>query len=59
MYEKITGENAYQFRWRIYGASLRHGRLVGDYNLMSNLPGLFVLGSELLRSGATASAPAP
>jgi succinate dehydrogenase / fumarate reductase flavoprotein subunit len=45
MYEKITGENAYQVPMRIYPAV--HYTMGGswvDYNLMSNLPGLFVLG---------------
>ena len=45
MYEKITGENAYQLPMRIYPAV--HYAMGGtwvDYNLMSSLPGLFVLG---------------
>jgi succinate dehydrogenase / fumarate reductase flavoprotein subunit len=45
MYEKITGENAYTVPMRIYPAV--HYTMGGswvDYNLMSNLPGLFVLG---------------
>jgi succinate dehydrogenase / fumarate reductase flavoprotein subunit len=45
MYEKITGENAYQTPMRIYPAV--HYTMGGtwvDYNLMSTLPGLFVLG---------------
>jgi succinate dehydrogenase / fumarate reductase flavoprotein subunit len=45
MYEKITGENAYRSPMRIYPAV--HYTMGGswvDYNLMSNLPGLFVLG---------------
>jgi succinate dehydrogenase / fumarate reductase, flavoprotein subunit len=45
MYEKITGENAYQGPMRIYPAV--HYTMGGswvDYNLMSNVPGLFVLG---------------
>ncbi len=45
MYEKITGENAYKTPMRIYPAV--HYTMGGswvDYNLMSNLPGLFVLG---------------
>jgi succinate dehydrogenase / fumarate reductase flavoprotein subunit len=45
MYEKITGENAYQLPMRIYPAvHYTMGGLWVDYNLMSNLPGLFVLG---------------
>jgi succinate dehydrogenase / fumarate reductase flavoprotein subunit len=45
MYEKITGENAYEVPMRIYPAV--HYTMGGswvDYNLMSNLPGLFVIG---------------
>ena len=45
MYEKITGENAYQVPMRIYPAA--HYAMGGtwvDYNLMTSLPGLFVLG---------------
>jgi succinate dehydrogenase / fumarate reductase flavoprotein subunit len=45
MYEKITGENGYQVPMRIYPAV--HYAMGGtwvDYNLMTTLPGLFVLG---------------
>jgi succinate dehydrogenase / fumarate reductase flavoprotein subunit len=45
MYEKITGENGYRTPMRIYPAV--HYTMGGtwvDYNLMSSLPGLFVLG---------------
>ena len=45
MYEKITGENAYQSPMRIYPAV--HYTMGGswvDYNLMSSIPGLFVVG---------------
>jgi succinate dehydrogenase / fumarate reductase flavoprotein subunit len=45
MYERITGENAYKQPMRIYPAV--HYTMGGtwvDYNLMSTLPGLFVLG---------------
>jgi succinate dehydrogenase / fumarate reductase flavoprotein subunit len=45
MYEKITGENAYEAPMRIYPAV--HYTMGGtwvDYNLMSTLPGLYVLG---------------
>ena len=45
MYERITGENAYQAPMRIYPAV--HYTMGGtwvDYNLMSTLPGLFVVG---------------
>ena len=45
MYERITGENAYKVPMRIYPAvHYTMGGLWVDYNLMSNLPGLFVLG---------------
>ena len=45
MYEKITGENAYAAPMRIYPAvHYTMGGLWVDYNLMSNIPGLFVLG---------------
>ncbi len=45
MYEKITGENAYQTPMRIYPAvHYTMGGLWVDYNLMSNVPGLFVIG---------------
>jgi succinate dehydrogenase / fumarate reductase, flavoprotein subunit len=45
MYEKITGENAYRAPMRIYPAV--HYTMGGswvDYNLMSSVPGLFVVG---------------
>jgi succinate dehydrogenase / fumarate reductase flavoprotein subunit len=45
MYEKITGENAYEVPMRIYPAV--HYTMGGtwvDYNLMTTLPGLYVLG---------------
>jgi succinate dehydrogenase / fumarate reductase, flavoprotein subunit len=45
MYEKITGENAYQVPMRIYPAV--HYTMGGtwvDYNLMTTLPGLFCIG---------------
>jgi len=45
MYEKITGEDPYKRPMRIYPAPhYTMGGLWVDYNLMSNLPGLFVLG---------------
>ena len=45
MYEKITGENAYERPMRIYPAvHYTMGGLWVDYNLMSNVPGLHVLG---------------
>jgi succinate dehydrogenase / fumarate reductase flavoprotein subunit len=45
MYQNITGENAYQRPMRIYPAvHYTMGGLWVDYNLMSNIPGLHVLG---------------
>ncbi|MFN8006865.1 MAG: fumarate reductase/succinate dehydrogenase flavoprotein subunit [Terriglobia bacterium] len=45
MYERITGEDAYQTPMRIYPAvHYTMGGLWVDYNLMSNVEGLFVLG---------------
>ncbi len=45
MYEKITGENPYEVPMRIYPAPhYTMGGLWVDYNLMSTIPGLFVLG---------------
>ena len=45
MYERITGEDPYVGPMRIYPAiHYTMGGLWVDYNLMSNLPGLFVLG---------------
>jgi succinate dehydrogenase / fumarate reductase flavoprotein subunit len=45
MYAKITGENPYEVPMRIYPAPhYAMGGLWVDYNLMSNLPGLFVIG---------------
>jgi succinate dehydrogenase / fumarate reductase, flavoprotein subunit len=45
MYERITGENPYKTPMRIYPAiHYTMGGLWVDYNLMSNVPGLFVLG---------------
>ncbi len=45
MYERITGESAYKQPMRIYPAvHYTMGGLWVDYNLMSNLPGLHVLG---------------
>lgn len=45
MYERITGENPYQVPMRIYPAvHYTMGGLWVDYNLMSTIPGLFVLG---------------
>ncbi len=45
MYENITGENAYQTPMRIYPAPhYTMGGLWVDYYLMSNIPGLFVIG---------------
>ncbi len=45
MYERITGENAYEQPMRIYPAvHYTMGGLWVDYELMSNVPGLFVIG---------------
>jgi succinate dehydrogenase / fumarate reductase flavoprotein subunit len=45
MYERITGEDPYRVPMRIYPAShYTMGGLWVDYDLMSTLPGLFVLG---------------
>lgn len=45
MYERITGENPYKTPMRIYPAvHYTMGGLWVDYNLMSTIPGLFVLG---------------
>jgi succinate dehydrogenase / fumarate reductase, flavoprotein subunit len=45
MYKQITGENAYETPMRIYPAPhYTMGGLWVDYNLMSTVPGLFVLG---------------
>ncbi|EDM80040.1 Succinate dehydrogenase/fumarate reductase subunit A [Plesiocystis pacifica SIR-1] len=45
MYERITGENPYGTPMRIYPAvHYTMGGLWVDYNLMSNVPGLHVLG---------------
>jgi succinate dehydrogenase flavoprotein subunit len=45
VYEKITGEDAYKGPMRIYPAvHYTMGGLWVDYDLMSNVPGLFVIG---------------
>ncbi len=45
MYERITGDNPYEMPMRIYPAvHYTMGGLWVDYNLMSNLDGLFVVG---------------
>jgi succinate dehydrogenase / fumarate reductase flavoprotein subunit len=45
MYERITGEDPYEMPMRIYPAvHYTMGGLWVDYNLMSNVPGLYVLG---------------
>ena len=45
MYQKITAENPYKTPMRIYPAvHYTMGGLWVDYNLMSSIPGLFVLG---------------
>jgi succinate dehydrogenase / fumarate reductase flavoprotein subunit len=45
MYQRITGEDAYRIPMRIYPAPhYTMGGLWIDYNLMSTIPGLFVIG---------------
>src|SRR4029079_12070718 len=45
MYERITAENPYEVPMRIYPAvHYTMGGLWVDYNLMSTIPGLFVIG---------------
>jgi succinate dehydrogenase flavoprotein subunit len=45
MYEKITGENPYELPMKIYPAlHYTMGGLWVDYNLETNIPGLFALG---------------
>jgi succinate dehydrogenase / fumarate reductase flavoprotein subunit len=45
MYERITGENAYETPMRIFPAiHYTMGGLWVDYDLMSTIPGLFVIG---------------
>ena len=45
MYERITGEDPYQVPMRIFPAiHYTMGGLWVDYNLMSNIPGLYVVG---------------
>jgi succinate dehydrogenase / fumarate reductase flavoprotein subunit len=45
MYERITGENPYKTPMRIYPAThYTMGGLWVDYNLMTNIPGLYALG---------------
>ena len=45
MYQRITGENAYQAPMRIYPAvHYTMGGLWVDYNLMTTVPGLYALG---------------
>ena len=61
MYEKITGENPYEVPMRIYPAvHYTMGGLWVDYNLMSTIPGLFVIGEATSPTmGPTGSGPAP
>ncbi|HMG36558.1 MAG TPA: fumarate reductase/succinate dehydrogenase flavoprotein subunit [Blastocatellia bacterium] len=45
MYQRITGDDAYKVPMRIYPAiHYTMGGLWVDYNLMSNIPGLYVIG---------------
>ena len=57
MYGQITGENAYETPMRIYPAlHYTMGGLWVDYNLMSTIPGLYVLGeANFSDHGATGS----
>ena len=61
MYAHITSEDPYSSPMRIYPAPhYTMGGLWVDYNLMSNLPGLFVMGeANFSDHGAIASEPAP
>jgi len=60
MYERITDENGYKSLCASTPPPLRHGGLWVDYNLMSNLPGLFVLAKRTSPStGRTGWARAP
>ena len=61
MYERITAENAYKQPMRIYPAPhYVMGGLWVDYNLESNISGLFVLGeANFSDHGQTASVRAP
>jgi succinate dehydrogenase / fumarate reductase flavoprotein subunit len=55
MYQQITGENPYEVPMRIYPAvHYTMGGLWVDYNLMSTVPGLFVLGEANLTTGPIA-----
>jgi len=60
VYKKITGEDAYKVPMRIYPAvHYTMGGLWVDYDLMSNVPGLFVIGEPISPITAqTGSAPA-
>ena len=47
MYEKITGENPYKLPMKIYPAvHYTMGGVWVDYNLQTNVPGLFSLGES-------------
>ncbi|MCL4137276.1 UNVERIFIED_CONTAM: hypothetical protein GTU68_050545 [Idotea baltica] len=55
MYQKISGDNPYQTPMKIYPAPhYTMGGLWVDYNLMSNVPGLFVLGEKDLMTDRSA-----
>jgi succinate dehydrogenase / fumarate reductase flavoprotein subunit len=52
IYKEITDESAYETPMRIFPAvHYTMGGLWVDYNLMSNIPGLFVLGEASRRFG--------
>jgi succinate dehydrogenase / fumarate reductase flavoprotein subunit len=59
MYERITGDDPYETPMKIYPAShYTMGGLWVDYNLMSTIPGLFVIGEPTSPTTApTASGP--
>ena len=48
MYKQITGDNPYETAMKIYPAShYTMGGLWVDYNLMTNVPGLYAIGEAL------------
>ena len=51
MYEKIAGENPYIYPMKIYPAvHYTMGGLWVDYNLETNIPGLFALGRLIFQT---------
>ena len=54
IYHEITGESAYQQPMRIYPAvHYTMGGVWVDYNLMSTIPGCFVIGKRIFQIMAT------